>query len=157
MKNILLIIFAMVSNYAIADLNIKLTSEGSLPYDYSPSKYDNSPSKYENSLSNYNNSGSNYDNSESNYDNSSSNYDNGINGSRRLILNNQFYGYYVFSKSGVTNFYSSSGKRMFYNPKNTVAIFSGDSGEFSGVMATSNGEYSLFLTEYGYKILKLFQ
>lgn len=146
---------------AAADLPIALIDERSLPYGLSPSNYDNSPSNYDNSISNYDNSPSNYDNSESNYDNSPSNYDNSRSGDRRLIYTEgntpKFAGYYVRAKSGVTNFFSPSGKRMFYNPKKGRGIYGGKDGSFCGVLAWVDGKFSLALTESGLKLLILSQ
>ncbi|MEX6396715.1 hypothetical protein AB6E88_06285 [Providencia hangzhouensis] len=121
LKVVLSLVLAMASGQALADLRIVLVDEARLPYDSSPSNYDISPSNYDNSISNYDNSPSNYDNSESNYDNSSSNYNNSRNGNRRLIYSangsRTFAGYYVIANNGTTNFFSTSGKRMFYTPK----------------------------------------
>ena len=144
-----------------ADLPVAIINESSLPYDFSPSNYDNSPSNYDNSISNYDNASSNYDNSESNYDNSSSNYDNGRNGNRRLLYKDgsswKFAGYYVRGGSGVTNFYSPTGKRMFYNPKKGRAVFNGKDGSFCGALAKVGETFSLALTEQGVKTLLLSQ
>jgi hypothetical protein len=140
-------------------MHISYLSEARLPYEFSPNNYDNSASNYDNSVSNYDNSPSNYDNSESNYDNSSSNYDNGRSGSRRLILNENsslvFAGYYVMSPGGVVNFFSPSGRRMFYAPKNGTAVFGGRSGAFCGVLARVEGRLRLVLTERGMRVLEL--
>lgn len=151
--------FLFASSSVLADLPVAMVNEAHLPYDLSPSNYDNSPSNYDNSISNYDNSASNYENSESNYDNSTSNYDNGSNGSRRLIYKQlgtpKFAGYYVAAGSGTTNFFSTRGRRLFYNPKKESGIFSGNDGDFCGVLTTVNGVLSLALTERGAKILLL--
>ena len=155
-KSIFFTLMCAVCNGALADLPIAFINEASLPYNYSPSNYENSESNYVNSISNYDNSSSNYDNSESNYTNSGANYENGINGSKRLILNGRtFIGYYVTAGNGTTNFFSTSGKRVFYLPKNGKAVFGGDSGEVCGVVATVNNQFSLALTEHGYRVLQL--
>lgn len=144
-----------------ADLPIALVDESSLPYEFSPRNYDNSPSNYDNSISNYENSPSNYENSESNYDNSALNFDNGRSGDRRLIYFDdstpKYAGYYVRAKSGVTNFFSPRGKRMFYNPKKGRSIYGGENGSFCGVLARVDGKFSLALTESGLKVLLLSQ
>jgi len=144
-----------------ADLPVATVNESSLPYDLSPSNYDNSPSNYDNSISNYDNSSSNYENSESNYENSSSNYANGRSGERRLLYKDgasrKFAGYYVRAGTGITNFFSPSGKRMFYNPEKGRAVFSGKDGSFCGVLARVGEEFSLALTEQGIKVLFLSQ
>ena len=142
-----------------ADLRISIIDESSLPYDFSPLNYNNSPDNYENAISNYDNAPSNYDNSESNYDNTASNYDNGLSGNRRLLYKDgsswKFAGYYVRGRNGTTNFYSLTGKRMFYNPKEGHAVFNGKDGSFCGVL-TKVGEYfSLALTKHGVKTLIL--
>lgn len=121
LKLFFVLILTVASGQALADLPIVLVDESRLPYDYSPSNYDNSPSNYDNSISNYDNSPSNYDNSESNYNNSASNYENGRSGNRRLIYSSNgsrtFAGYYSIADNGTTNYFSPSGKRMFYTPK----------------------------------------
>jgi hypothetical protein len=158
---VLIVLLAFATSVRAADLPVVLIDKSTLPYEFSPSNYDNSSSNYDNSVSNYDNSPSNYDNSESNYDNSSSNYNNSRSGNRRLVFKDggmlKFAGYYVRAKNGVTNFFSPSGKRMFYNPKKGRAVFGGQSGEFCGVLASVNGEFSLALTEEGLKTLALSQ
>ena len=161
-KHLLLLAALLTSLWAAAaDLPIALVDESSLPYELSSSNYDNSPSNYDNSISNYDNSPSNYDNSESNYENSASNYDNGRSGDRRLVYMDgstpQFAGYYVRTKGGVTNFFSPSGKRIFYNPKKGRGIFGGKDGSFCGVLARVGGKFSLALTDSGLKLLLLSQ
>lgn len=144
---------------AKADLRITLIEEATLPYGLSPSNYKNSSSNYANSISNYINSLSNYENSESNYENSASNYENGESGHRRLILKKggsyYFVGYYVVAKNGTTNYYSKKGKRIFYNPKDTDAVFCEHDGDFCGVLATVDETFSLGLTKRGWKMLLL--
>ena len=146
---------------AAADLPIAVVDDSSLPYEFSANNYDNSPSNYDNSISNYDNSPSNYDNSESNYDNSASNYDNGRSGKRRLIYIDdgtpKYAGYYVRAKNSVTNFFSPSGRRVFYNPKKGRGIYGGKDGSFCGVLARVDGKFSLALTESGLKLLLMSQ
>lgn len=158
---LLLVATSVAAGGALADLPVVQIDESSLPYNLSPSNYDNSPSSYDNSISNYDNSPSNYDNSESNYDNSASNYDNSRSGNKRLIFKDggtlKFAGYYVAAGNGVANFFSPSGKRMFYNPKKGRAIFGGRDGMFCGVLARVDGEFSLALTERGMRVLFLAQ
>jgi hypothetical protein len=153
--------FFFASDIAFADLSVAPVDELNLPYGLSPSNYNNSPSNYANSISNYDNSPSNYDNSESNYNNSASNYNNGRSGGKRLIFKDggslKFAGYYISASNGVTNFFSISGKRMFYNPKKSSAVFGGQDGNFCGVLAHVDGEYSLALTQHGMRILFLSQ
>lgn len=160
-KLLLFVAAVLFSAAALADLPVVLIDESRLPYGLSPSNYDNSPSNYDNSVSNYDNSPSNYDNSESNYDNSSSNYDNGRNGKRRLVYEEdgspKFAGYYVAANNGVTNFFSPSGKRMFYNPKKSRGVYGGRDGTFCGVLARVDGKFSLALTERGLRLLLLSQ
>jgi hypothetical protein len=161
MKHWIFVLAFLVAPLAHADLLVSFIDESSLPYDFSPSNYDNSSSNYDNSVSNYDNSPSNYDNSESNYDNSSSNYDNGANGDNRLLMKegSKLYrvGYYVRADNGVTNFFSTSGKRIFYNPKKGLGVFHGKEGFFCGVLARVENEYQLVLTEVGQKTLLMAQ
>ncbi len=158
---LVLLVASAAAGVAMADLPVVEINESSLPYNLSPSNYNNSPSNYDNSISNYDNSSSNYDNSESNYSNSASNYDNSRNGKRRLIFKDgsslKFAGYYVQASNGVTNFFSPSGKRMFYNPKKSRAVFGGKDGTFCGVLARVDGEFSLALTERGMRVMFLSQ
>ena len=157
MKHWIFVLAFLVAPLAHADLTVSFIDESSLPYDFSPSNYDNSSSNYDNSVSNYDNSPSNYDNSESNYDNSSSNYNNGASGDNRLLMKegSKLYqvGYYVRADNGVTNFFSTSGKRIFYNPKKGLGVFHGEEGFFCGVLARVENEYQLVLTEVGQKTL----
>ena len=159
LKGIFVLVLAVTSGQALADLPVALVDEARLPYDHSPSNYDNSPSNYDSSISNYDNSPSNYDNSESNYDNSASNYENGRSGNRRLIYSSNgsqtFAGYYVIADNGTTNFFSPSGKRMFYTPKGGRGVYGGKDGSFCGVLAVVDGQFSLALTENGLKIMFL--
>jgi hypothetical protein len=143
------------------DLIVTQVKESHLPYEFSPSNYENSSSNYDNSVSNYDNSSSNYENSPSNYLNSASNYDNGPAGSKRLLIKNggtlKFVGYFVISANGVTNFFTPSGARVFFNPKKTSAVFSGSDGLFAGVIADIRGDMSLVLTEHGMRRFMLAQ
>jgi hypothetical protein len=156
---ILLLVMSTPQWAAAADLPIVSVEESSLPYGLSPNNYDNSPSNYNNSISNYDNSPSNYDNSESNYDNSATNLDNGRSGDRRLIYMDgstpRFAGYFVRASNGVTNFFSPSGLRIFYNPKKGRGIYGGKDGSFCGVFARVDGKFSLALTENGLKLFFL--
>jgi hypothetical protein len=144
-----------------ADLTIQVVSESSLSYELSPRNYENSPNNYENSIRNYENSASNYENSESNYANSARNSDNGRSGDRRLIYvdgrTGKYVGYYVRASTGVTNFFSPRGTRVFYNPKNGRGVYGGGDGSFCGVLAMVDGSFSLALTENGFKLLLLSQ
>lgn len=156
---LVIVLTNVLSNSAKADLRVALIDEATLPYDLSPSNYKNSSRNYANSTSNYTNSSSNYENSESNYENSASNYENGESGRRRLILkkegNYYFAGYYVMARHGPTNYFSQKGKRIFYNPKDSDAIFCEQNGEFCGVLGTIDGNFCLGLTKLGWKILLL--
>ncbi|CSO14186.1 hypothetical protein A8J89_004604 [Shigella sonnei] len=138
LKVVLSLVLAMASGQALADLPIVLVDEARLPYDYSPSNYDISPS---------------------NYDNSISNYDNSRNGNRRLIYSangsRTFAGYYVIANNGTTNFFSTSGKRMFYTPKGGRGVYGGKDGSFCGALVVINGQFSLALTDNGLKIMYL--
>lgn len=131
LKVVLSLVLAMASGQALADLPIVLVDEARLPYDYSPSNYDISPS----------------------------NYDNSRNGNRRLIYSangsRTFAGYYVIANNGTTNFFSTSGKRMFYTPKGGRGVYGGKDGSFCGALVVINGQFSLALTDNGLKIMYL--
>jgi len=138
MRYFALIMGLMFISVAHADLMVSFVNESSLPYEYSKSKYSNSPSKYSNSPSK-----------------------NGTNSESRLLIKDgsTLYrvGYYVYSDSGVTNFFSTSGERMFYNPQEGIGVFQSSSGAFSGVLVPIKNEYQLFLTETGQKALFMSQ
>lgn len=140
-----------------ADYKVIFAKESNLPYSLSPSKYDNSPSKYDNSISKYDNSESKYGNSESKYDNSPSKYDNSSAGKNRLLLERDgrlvYIGYYVWGEGGICNLFSSKGKRLYYSPTGTDAIFGNKNGEFCGTFAEVESEKVLILTEKGQVIL----
>ncbi len=136
-----------------ADLKVIIAKEWELPFELSPSKFSNSPSKFSNSVSKFSNSPSKFSNSPSKFDNSPSKFDNGKSGNRRLLLGqggSYFYiGYYVWGDDGLINVFSSEGKRLFYSPSETDALFGGEDGEFCGTLATFRGEKVLVLTEKG--------
>lgn len=148
----------LLSGAALADFNIAVINEGALPYAFSPNNYANSSANYSNSISNYANSSANYKNSPANYNNSPANYANGRSGSHRLIWKDggtrTFAGYYVASDTGVINFFSPKGKRLFYNPTKGQAVFGMD-GSFCGVVASVSNEPTLALTSDCAKILLL--
>ncbi|MDD0435742.1 hypothetical protein PS030_11065, partial [Shigella sonnei] len=87
------------------------------------------------------------------------NYDNSRNGNRRLIYSangsRTFAGYYVIANNGTTNFFSTSGKRMFYTPKGGRGVYGGKDGSFCGALVVINGQFSLALTDNGLKIMYL--
>ena len=148
---IVLLIAAPIS--AFANLKVIIARESDLPFELSPSKFSNSPSKFSNSISKFSNSPSKFSNSPSKFDNSPSKFDNGSSGNRRLLLEqggSYFYiGYYVWGDEGLINFFSSKGKRLFYSPPETDALFNGEDGEFCGTLATLKNEKVLVLTEKG--------
>ena len=154
MKKLLLALFLGTSSPINADLLVSFIDEMSLPYEFSPSNYENSPSNYKNSVNNYENSDSNYNNSSANYSNSSSS-------GKPLLIEEDgeliSLGHYVLSEGGVTNIYSSSGDRIFYNPKKGIGVYHGTSGEFCGVLALVKNKYRLVLTEVGKKALFMAQ
>lgn len=143
------------------DMQLVVVTQAQLPKDFQPSKYDNSPRNYDNSLKNYENSPDNFDNSDTNPDNSVTLPENGPRGNRRLVFKDGddviFLGYYIRTRSGVTNIYAPIGKRMFYNPKKSRAVFGADDGEFYGAMALKDGQVSLVLTEEGVAVLEKYQ
>ena len=156
--------FALIMGLALmpiahADLIVSFIDDSRLPYEYSESNYANSPSNYSNSKSNYSNSESNYANSPSNYSNSPSK--NGQSSKNQLLVKDgsTLYraGYYTYSDSGVINFFSTSGKRMFYNPQKGIGVFESSNGSFSGVLVPIKNQYHLLLTNTGKKILLMSQ
>jgi hypothetical protein len=142
-----------------ADIVVFPADESKLPFQFSPKNFSLSSSNFDNSISNYDNSPSNYDNSPSNYDNSPSNFENTVSGDRSVLVEegSKFihYGYYVTNSGGVTNFYSTKGKRIFYSPKNSMGVYHGTKGFFCGVMARVEGKLRLVLTEQGVRALLL--
>ncbi len=150
---ILLALLIAVPVSAFADLKVVLAKASDLPFELSPSKFTNSPSKFSNSVSKFSNSPSKFSNSPSKFDNSSSKFDNGRSGNRRLLLEQDgsysYIGYYVWGDDSLINFFSSNGKRLFYSPSETDALFGGEDGEFSGTLATLKEEKVLVLTEKG--------
>ena len=142
-----------VPTTVIADLNVIVANESDFPFALSPSKFSNSPSKFSNSVSKFSNSPSKFSNSSSKFDNSPSKFDNGKSGNRHLLLEKEgsyFYiGYYVWGDDGLINFFSSDGKRLFYSPSETDALFGGEDGEFCGALAVLNDENVLVPTEEG--------
>lgn len=138
---------------AIADLKVVLAKESELPFELSPLKFSNAPSKFSNSVSKFSNSPSKFANSPSKFDNSPSKFDNSTSGSRRILLeqggNYIYIGYYVWGDDGLINFFSSNGKRLFYSPSETDALFGGEDGEFCGILAILKEEKVLMLTEKG--------
>ncbi len=151
MRNQLFAIYALlaVTTPAKANFVVVPIQASGLAYDLSPNNYDNSPSNYENSSSNYNNSASNYDKSPMNYDNSATNYDNGPSGKRRLLLENgRHIGYYNFSKKGVLNLYSQSG-RVAYMPSGgkTQSFFLSEGSGWCGTIGNANGQTVIGMTQ----------
>ena len=152
--SIFLFIFLIAAPASVfADLEVIVADESDLPFALSPSKFSNSSSKFSNSLSKFNNSLSKFSNSPSKFDNSPSKFDNSRSGNRRLLLAKEgsyFYiGYYVWGDDGLINFFSSGGKRLFYSPSETSALFGSENGEFCGTLAVLKDEKVLVLTEKG--------
>lgn len=138
---------------AFADLKVIAAKESDLPFELSSSKFSNSPSKFNNSVSKFDNSPAKFSNSPAKFENSPSKFENGINGNRRLLLEQEgtyfFIGYYVFGDDGLINFYSPDGTRIFYSPPDTGGLFGGESGKFCGTLAVLDQEQILVLTENG--------
>ena len=158
---LLLALIGAASSAHASDIPISIVDESSLPFALSPSNFENSPNNFGNSISNFENSDTTSANSESNFKNSPSNAKNKSGGSSRLIYvahgMPKYVGYYVLSNTGVTNFFSPSGNRIFYNPKKGAAIFGGRDGSFCGALVRANGQLRLELTEHGIKLLLLSQ
>lgn len=144
--------FALVS-VASANMDVTIIDVSRLPYELSTKKFENSPSNFNNSSSNFNNSASNFNNSKSNFINSASNFANSPNGKQKLMLNGKFVGYHVLNSSGLTNFFSASGERVFYNPDSSAGVFT-PNGKFVGVVALASGnQITLALSSEGVRTL----
>jgi hypothetical protein len=141
-----------------ADLKVHLSKESALPFSLSPQNPVNSPGNANNSIDNPGNSVTNRDNSSSNPENSPSKTENGMSGNRRLLFEKDgsyyFIGYFVLNENRLINFFSPFGKRMFYTPSGSDALFGSESGEFSGALSTVNGKTVLMITENGQTALK---
>jgi hypothetical protein len=150
---VFLILLMVAPPTVFADLKVIVAKESDLSFALSPSTFSNSPSNFSNSVSKFSNSPSKFSNSPSKFDNTPSKFDNGKNGNQRLLLEKEegfFYiGYYVWGEDALINFFSSNGRRLFYSPSETDAVFGGENGEFCGTMATLEAEKVLVLTEKG--------
>jgi len=157
MKYFITLIGVLFSYAAHADLIVESFDRYSLPTQYSPSYLYNSPSYLYNSPSYLYNSPSYLYNSPSYLYNSPSYLYNGNTGDKRLLLNTNSglsrVGYYVITDDGLINFFSVKGKRMFYSPKDTPAIFQDSTGKFSGVIAPVGNDYKLLLNNYGVEVV----
>ena len=143
MKYFIALIGVLSFSAAHADLIIESLDRYSLPIQYSPGYVYNSPDYV------YNSSGYVY--------NSPGYVYNGVSGNKRLLLNTSSglsrVGYYVITDDGLINFFSVKGKRMFYSPKDTPAIFQDSTGKFSGVIAPADNEYKLLLNNNGVEVM----
>ncbi len=157
MKYFIALMGILSFSVAHADLSIESLEQYSLPMQYSPSYMYNSPSYMYNSPSYMYNSSSYMYNSSSYMYNSPSYMYNGNSGNKRLLLNTNSglsrVGYYVITDDGLINFFSVKGKRMFYSPKDTPAIFQDSTGKFSGIIAPVSNEYKLLLNSHGVEIM----
>ena len=61
------------------------------------------------------------------------------------------------NEKGLTNFFSTKGKRLFYSPKGSKGLYHGTKGFFCGVIAKVDGKLRLALTEQGQRVLLLGQ
>jgi len=141
-----------------ADLKVQVAKESELLLSLSPQNPVNSPSNSNNSINNSGNSASNPNNSSSNPENNPSKTENGTTGNRRLLFEKDgsyyFIGYFVLGENRLINFFSPYGKRMFYTPSGSAALFGSENGEFCGALATANNKTVLMLTEKGITALK---
>lgn len=141
-----------------ADLKVQVAKESDLPAALSPQNPPNSPDNSNNSINNSINSAANPDNSSSNPENSPSKTENGMSGNRRLLFekDGQYYfiGFFVLGESRLINFFSPYGKRMFYAPSGSNALFGSENGEFCGALSTANNKTVLMLTEKGQSAFK---
>jgi hypothetical protein len=136
-----------------ADVKVQVTKESELPFSLSPKNPVNSPDNSNNSINNSANSASNPNNSSANPENSPSKTENGMTGNRRLLFDKDeihyFIGYFVLGENRLINFFSPYGKRMFYAPSGSDALYGSENGEFCGTLATANNKTVLMLTEKG--------
>jgi hypothetical protein len=146
------------SGLVFADLKVQAVKESELAFNLSSKNPVNSPDASNNSIKNPDNSPSNQKNSSSNHENSPSKTENTMNGNRRLLFEKDgtyyFIGYFVAGEKRYINFFSPFGKRMFYTPSGSSALFGSENGEFCGTLSTANNKTTLLLTEKGQSILK---
>ena len=155
---ILLVFIIAAPGPVFADLKVQVARESELPVSLSPQNPINSPTASNNSINNSGNSATNSNNSSSNPKNSPSKTENGMNGNRRLLFEKDgahyFIGYFVLTENRLINFFSPYGKRVFYTPSGSDALFGSEDGEFCGALATANNKTVLMLTEKGELALK---
>jgi hypothetical protein len=151
----LLIIFPCL---VFADLKVQVVKESELEFHLSSQNPVNSPDASNNSIKNPGNSPANQKNASSIPENSPGKTENTINGNRRLLFEKDgtyyFIGYFVVGEKRFINFFSPFGKRMFYTPSGSSALFGSENGEFCGTLSTANNKTTLLLTEKGQSILK---
>ena len=140
-----------------SDLKVRIAKESDLSFTLSPLNFANSPKNFKNAIENFYNSPVKFSNSPGNFENSPSNPENGEKGNRQLIIGKGKHllvaGYYVPGEDSLINFFSTEGKRLFYKPSETDAVFSGGDGAFCGTFATVDHERVLVLTEKGQEAL----
>jgi len=142
----------------LADLKVQVVKESEMQSQLSSKNPVNSPDASNNSIKSPDNSPANPKNTSSTPENSPSRTENGMNGNRRLLYEKDgtyyFIGYFVAGEKRYINFFSPFGKRMFYTPSGSSALFGSDNGEFCGTLSTANNKTTLLLTEKGQSILK---
>jgi hypothetical protein len=142
----------------LADLKVQVVKESEMQAQLSTKNPVNSPDASSNSIKSPDNSPANPKNTSSNPENSPSKTENGMNGNRRLLYEKDgtyyFIGYFVLGEKRFINFFSPFGKRMFYTPSESKALFGSETGEFCGALSTINNKTMLLLTETGQSVLK---
>ena len=155
---IILALILAAPGLASADLTMQVAKESELPFSISPQNPINSPSNPNNTINYSGNSASNPVNSSSNPENSPSNTENGMAGNRRLLFEkdgvHHFVGYFVLNENNLLNFFSPYGKRMFFTPSGSAALFGSDDGEFYGALASVNDKVVIVLTEKGQSVFQ---
>jgi hypothetical protein len=153
--------FAMLIAFpaeVLADLKVQVVNESEMQQQLSSQNPVNSPDASNNSIKNPDNTPTNQKNASSNPENSPSKTENSMNGNRRLLFEKDgtyyFIGYFVVGEKRLINFFSPFGKRMFYTPPGSSALFGSEGGEFCGALSTVNNKTVLLLTEKGQSILK---
>jgi len=148
---LVLLIVSPVSVFA--DLKVQVSKESELPFSLSPQNPVNSPDDSSNSVKNSSYSATNPNNTSSNSENSPSKTENSMTGNRRMLFEKDgtyyFIGYFVLGENKLINFFSPYGKRMFYTPPGSSALFGSEDGVFCGALSTANNKTVLMLTEKG--------
>ena len=131
-----------------ADIKIILIDESELPFSLSPNRFTNSPNRFTNSPTRFSNSESRFTNSPTRFSNTPNKFSNGPSGTNRLLADGDRYvGYYVPTDDDITNFFSSDGERIAFNPslEETQSLFHSSETEWCGTFLSEDGKRVLGL------------